>query len=384
MVRLRPRRRLLVMIGAISVAALAAVPFLPRGVAADNDQGSWSTLPSRVLVPAPPAGASGPDDISLLSVHGVDDGRPVLWTAYQNGIGPDGAPSACCTQSTVAGYDAATGALIKTVAVTGKVDGLRADTAHHRLVATVNEDANSALNVIDVATGSVTKFTYSPDPESAGGNGGTDSISFWRGGLYVSHSNPDAVTQAAVYRVSLSWTTHIASLTALFNDDSGAVDAVTGTSAALALTDPDTTATVPADTPRFGGQLVLISQGDGEVIVASRPASPSLTVLKMFDGPTAAFPSGENLPPLDGFAVATADAGTLYVVDNKGGAAGTGSITALSTDGWHEGTVFVSEANDNGNQLIGTLNLHTGKVTPLGNTFANPKELLFVPSQNGQ
>ena len=46
--------------------------------------------------------------------------------------------------------------------------------------------------------------------------------------------------------------------------------------------------------------------------------------------------------------------------------------------------MFVSEANDNGNRLIGTLNLRTGKVTPLGNTFANPKELLFVPSQNGQ
>ena len=383
-VRLRPRRRLLVVIGTIVLAGVAALPFLPRPVAADNDQGRPSTLPGKVLVSAPPAGARGPDDISLLSVDGVDGGRPVLWTAYQNGIGPDGTPSACCTQSTVAGYDAATGALIKTIAVTGKVDGLRADTANHRLVVTVNEDANSALNVIDVATGSVTKFAYNPDPESAGGNGGTDSISFWHGGMYVSHSNPDAFTQAAVYHVSLNWSTHVASLTALFSDDSAATDAVTGATAPLALTDPDTTATVPADAPRFAGRLMLNSQGDGQMIFASSPESPSLIVLNLFDGPTAAFPSGENLPPMDGFAVATADAGTLYVVDNKGGAAGTGSITALHTGGWQEGTVFVSEANDNGNQLIGTLNLHTGKVTPLGNTFANPKELLFVPSGDEQ
>lgn len=384
MVRLRPRRRLLVMVGTILVAAAAAVPFMPRGVAAADDQGSRSMLPGRVLVPAPPAGAKGPDDISILSVDGLDGGRPVLWTAYQNGIGPDGTPSACCTQSTVAGYDAATGALIKTVAVTGKIDGLRADTANHRLVVTVNEDANSALNVINVVTGSVTAFTYSPDPESSGGNGGTDSISFWHGGLCVSHSNPDAVTQAAVYRVSLDWTTHVASLTALFNDDGSAVDAVTGTSAPLALTDPDTTATVPADAPRFAGQLMLNSQGDGQMIFASSPTAPSLSVVNLFDGPTAAFPSGENLPPMDGFAVATAAAGTLYVVDNKGGASGTGSITALHTGGWSEGTVFVSEADDNGNQLIGTLNLRTGKVTPLGNAFANPKELLFVPSGEEQ
>ncbi|MBV8527004.1 MAG: hypothetical protein JOZ75_01680 [Candidatus Dormibacteraeota bacterium] len=368
------------------MAAVAAVPFLPRSVAADDSQGSPTTLHGRVLVGSAPPGSKGPDDISVLSVDGVDRDRPVLWTAYQNGINPDGTPGTPGgpTQSTVAGYDARTGELIKTIAVTGKADGLRADTAHHRLVVTVNEDANSTMDVINVATGSVTQFSYSPNPESASGNGGTDSISFWHGEMYVSHSNPDATTQAAVYRVSLDWSTHIASLTALFNDDSSATDAVTGTTAALALMDPDTTAVVPGETPRFRGQLMLISQADGEMIFASSPSSPALTELKLSDGPTKAFPTGENLPPLDGFAVATADAGTLYVVDSKGGNGANGSITALHTGGWDEGTVFVAEPSDNGNQLIGTLNLHTGKVTPLGNTFANPKELLFVPSGDEQ
>ena len=379
MVRVRPRRRLLVMVGTISLAAVAAVPFLPRSVAADDNQGSPSTLPAKVLVSAPPAGDRGPDDISLLSVDGVDGGRPVLWTAYQNGIGTRGEPSACCSQSTVTGYDAKTGALVKTIGVTGKVDGLRADTEHHRLIATVNEDGNSALNVIDVAAGGVTTFSYSPNPEVSG-NGGTDSISFWHGSMFIAHSNPNDTSQAAVYKVSLDWATHVAGLSALFSDDSSAIDAVTGKSVALALTDPDTTAVVPGDAPRFGGHLLLISQGDGEMIFASSPAGPSLTVLNLFDSPTAAFPSGENLPPIDGFAVATADSGTLYVVDNKGGSSGTGSITALHTGGWQEGTVFVSEANDSGNQMIGTLNFHTGKISPLGNSFANPKELLFVPS----
>ena len=382
MVRLRPGHQLLVMVGTIGVIAAAAVPFLPKSVAAGDDHGP-STLPGKVLVGQAPAGKTGPDDITVLSAEGVDGGRPVLWTAYQNGIGTRGEPSTCCSQSTVAGYDAKTGALVKTIGVTGKVDGLRADTEHHRLIATANEDGNSALNVVDVESGFVSTFKYSPDPEVSG-NGGTDSVSFWHGEMFIAHSNPNDTSQAAVYEASLDWATHTANLTALFHADSTATDAVTGTSAPLALTDPDTTAVVPGESPRFGGQLMLLSQGDGLMVFASRDTHPSLSVLALSDAPTAVFPKGEPLPPIDGFAVATADSGTLYVVDNKGGTGGHGSITALRTGGWDAGTVFVSEANDNGNQLIGTLNLHTGTITPLGNTFANPKELLFVPSGDAQ
>jgi hypothetical protein len=83
-----------------------------------------------------------------------------------------------------------------------------------------------------------------------------------------------------------------------------------------------------------------------------------------------------NVPPIDGLAVATSDRGTLYVVD-----AATGTIQALDTSGWRAGTVFVGEPSDNGNPIIGTLNLSTGAIAPLGNSFQSPKGVLFVPSQ---
>ena len=86
-----------------------------------------------------------------------------------------------------------------------------------------------------------------------------------------------------------------------------------------------------------------------------------------------------NVPPIDGMAVATAGRGTLYVVDNKAG-----TILALDTSGLPAGTVFVGEPNDNGNPLVGALNLSTGRITPLGNTFASPKGLLFLPSGKGE
>jgi hypothetical protein len=38
-------------------------------------------------------------------------------------------------------------------------------------------------------------------------------------------------------------------------------------------------------------------------------------------------------------------------------------------------------ARDNHNPLVGTLNLSTGQITPLGNTFGSPKGLLFLPSE---
>ena len=367
----RPRRRHLVIVGAAALAGVALVPLVARHAAADTDRGPH-TLRASTFVGAAPKGASGPDDITILSAAGLDGGRRVIWTAFQNGLPPDG--SAASATSTVAGYDAGTGALVKTIAVTGKVDGLRADTTNHRLVATVNEDSDSSLDVINVATGGITNFTYNPDPASAAGNGGTDSIAFWHGQMYIAHSNPDTFTAAAVYHATLDWTTHHANLSALFFDDSAATDAVTGVSSDLALSDPDTDAVVPADAPRFGGQLMLISQGDGQMIFASRTTNPSLTVLNLSDG------TGSPAP-LDGFAVATADSGTLYVVDHSDPAH---AITALHTDGWGAGTVFVSEPNDNGNPLVGTLNLGTGVVTPLGNAFVNPKELLFVPASQDE
>jgi hypothetical protein len=54
-------------------------------------------------------------------------------------------------------------------------------------------------------------------------------------------------------------------------------------------------------------------------------------------------------------------------------------IQALDTSGWRAGTVFVGEPNDNGNPIIGTLNLSTGVITPLGKSFRSPKGMLFVP-----
>jgi hypothetical protein len=369
---------LVVMVATLSTVLLGA-PGASVGLGNPTNELTHSgsaptTLPSTTFVSAPPSGATGPDDITELALPGFDHGRTVIWTAYQNGIDPNGSPgtSGGPTMSTVVGYDRASGAIVRSVSIIGKVDGLTADPAMGTILATDNEDANSGINLIYPALGAVAHYQYSPSP-TVSGNGGTDSIAIVGASIYVSHSNPNDTTQATDYLVTLHRSTLVAHLTPAFYDDGRAWDVNAGLHVTLALTDPDTNYLMPPQSPRFAGQLATVSQADGKLVFASHlGGSARLSLLNLSDNVTG------NLPPIDGLAVASCATGTLYVVDG-----GANSISALTTQGWPSGTVFVGEPNDNGNPLIGTLNLATGHIRPLGNHFVSPKGMLFLPGHCG-
>jgi hypothetical protein len=349
-------------------SALGAYPSM--SVPAPTVPTDLKTLPGELLVAAPPNGWSQPDDLAWLPAGHLDSGKPLLWTEFQNGINPNGTPSSQygATESVLAGFDPTSGLLVRAIPLSGHVDGVTADPATGQIIATTNEDANSALFLINPATGAVTTYTYAPDP-AVSGNGGTDSIAIQGSHIYISHSNPNDLTQPTAYEVALNPTTLIAQLTPMFYDDSAATDALTGGTIIMALTDPDTNYIMPAASPRYAGELATISQGDGRLVFASHlPNTAQLIQLNLTDNVPG------NLPPIDGLAVVTSDSGTLYVAD-----AGAGSLLAFSTKGWPMGTVFVTEPHDNGNPLIGTLNLITGIITPLGNHLISPKGLLFIP-----
>ncbi len=358
----------------ILVASSLGVLLLPSTAASASYPSSpvcrTNSLASMTLVSTPPTGAKGPDDITRMAVKGLDGGKELIWTAFQNGINPNGTPgtSGGPTQSIIAGYDPSTGTLIRAIPVTGHVDGLTADPGMSVLIATANEDANSTFNLIYPALGAVATYTYDPNP-AVSGVGGSDSIAILDGNIYVSHSNPLDTSQPTVYSVKLDLSTTLtASLKPVFYDNSMATNALTGKSVQLGLTDPDTNFVMPHSSPRFGGDLATISQGDGKIIFASMlTGNPHLWVLSVTDNIRG------NVPPIDGLAVATSNHGTLYVVDSAAG-----TIQALATTGCQKGTVFISEPSDNGNPLLGTLNLYTGKITPLDNQFQSPKGLLFV------
>jgi hypothetical protein len=367
------------------IGASVGVVFLAGTTAAAseaNERGGPTYLPSSPFVSGPPKGSSQPDDLTVYP-GGIGAGaHPTLWTEWQNHVNPDGTPSSPggLTYSNVTAYDLLTGELVRSIEVPGHVDGVTADPALGSVIVTSNEDANSSLYLVDAATGALTHFAYSPSLE-VNATGGSDSIAIWHGGIYISHSNPYLPTsppisdQPTAYRITLDWYAHVARDHPMFWDDSVAKFEPAGTTGHMNLTDPDTNYVMPKASPQYGGDLATISQGDGRLIFAAVGGGDSdlrLTQLNLTDNVPG------NLPPIDGLAVATASEGTLYVADGKAG-----TITALTTDGWAKGTVFVGEPDDNGNPLIGTLNLATGKIVPLGNMFEDPKGIVFVPETHG-
>jgi hypothetical protein len=312
---------------------------------------------------------SKPDDITSMGGS--------LFVSWQNGVGPQGEPATNGNLfSTIAQYSNS-GHLLNSWQLKGRCDGMTADPQHERIIATVNEDANTSLYVIKPeadAGQQLTHYTYSPNPPVHGG--GTDAPHIYKGQIFISASAPGDVTAPAVYRATLSGTT--ASLAPVFSDNSSAIvantnDPLHGTSVALALTDPDSNNVVPRSSPRFGGDFVLDSQGDGQQVYAQRPgtAGQKLFLLNL---------SGAgNSTAVDDTVWATSSEGTLFATD--------GSTTVYAIRGHFDvGTAFSSVSPANANtppvtpvpNWLATLNLNTGQLSPVASVTIHPKGLVFV------
>ena len=341
-----------------ATAALAALSFAAPATAAPAANAGL-TLPAgfsaRVFATAPGAATTGPDDITEL---GND-----LFVGFQNGVGSQGEPAPSGqTRSTVVEYDAR-GHQVASWNVTGKVDGLGADPAKHRVIATVNEDGNSSLYTITPGEKSARHYTYSPNPLTHGG--GTDSVVVRDGVIFITASAPAAdadgttYSKPALYRATLAGGT--AKVTPVLMDNSAATDATTGKTVTLNLSDPDSSEVVPHAVPRFGGDLLLDSQGDGQLIFLKHPGrkDQQATVLNLNT-------------QVDDSAFATSPRGTLYVVDSA-----KNELIAI-TGPFRPGQAFTSVPSGSPTATaLGSLNLATGQVTSFGTGFGSPKGLLF-------
>jgi hypothetical protein len=367
--------------GVLGLTAMGLMAATAPAVARDNEGGGGSALTATIFATGgtgtPPR--SNPDDITAMGGS--------IFVAWQNGVGPAGEPAASGnTESTVVEYSR-TGREIANWNLTGRVDGMTADAARERIIATVNEDDNTSLYTIrpDAPGGSqLTHYTYSPSPPPHGG--GTDAPHIYRGQLLISASSPKDTTQPAVYRATLSGTTATlwpvvcdAANPNLFCDNSWATVANTNSPAygqrqQLMLTDPDSNTVVPGSSPRFRGDFMLDAQGDQQQVYARNVDSPNqqLFVLNLSQ-------------PVDDTAWATASRGTLYVTD------GSHVVWALS-GGFKVGTAYSAVTPGNANtpvpcnppnpapcpNYLATLNLNTGVLTPVPGQTVTAKGLVFV------
>jgi hypothetical protein len=323
---------------------------------------------------------SSPDDITVLGHH--------IFTAFQNGVGPQGQPSTDGnTLSTVVEFTA-TGHVVRQWDITGKCDGITADTRRGELIATVNEDAHSGIWTITPAAeeGQVQHYRYN---EALPSKGGTDAISITDGRVLVSASAPGTTGKAApqpsypaVYAVTFDRATHVAKVRPLFYDESKATVANLGSDhgkvVKLALTDPDSNENVPASGPRFGGDFMLTSQGDKEQIFVrpgrGRHHDPRLSVLRLSQS-------------VDDTAWARNPHGVLYGADTSGDTIDvvTGKFPVRSI------FVAVTPCDANGSpatcpgpgfppNYLGELNPWTGHITKVAHSGPSfePQGMIFI------
>jgi hypothetical protein len=310
-----------------------------------------------------------PDDIVALGGN--------LYVGFQNGVGSQGeaAPSGNL-DSTLVEFTPS-GSVVSQWDMTGKIDGMGADSATGQVFATVNEDNKSSLYV--VSGGTVTHYTYTPSPLP--NLGGTDAVAVDNGKILISASAPGTSGKApasapAVFAVTLNAGAKTAAAAPFFADNATATG-VNGSNAGkkvtLALTDPDSNAIVPSSSADFAGDFTLNSQGDEE-LVFSGASGQNLQVLKLSNS-------------VDDIAWATSASGSLYTTDS-----GADTVDAI-TGSFTPGTVYTAVAPCNANSApstcpapgypansLGTIDLKTGKVgtvTVIGPV--TPKGLIFVP-----
>lgn len=304
-----------------------------------------------------------PDDI--VSMHGM------LFVGFQNGVGSMGEPSSTGnTDSTLVELTPA-GAVLGQWDLIGKIDGMGADPAHQRVIATVDEDGSSSLYTVDPGANGPQVHHYAYDLNPLPHGGGTDAVSVYHGRILISASAPTASGGPAVYAAHLDPARGLVSLTPVFYDDSTATSATTGAPTALALTDPDSNTVVPGSSARFPGDFVLDSQGDQQQIYVHDAGGPdqNLTVLDLAQS-------------VDDTAWATSPKGVLYVTD------ATRDTVDAVTGTFRPGQAFVvatpcdanSAPSNCGPNYLGHLDLADGAISPMDVTGAPlvPHAAVFV------
>ncbi len=321
------------------------------------------------------AALTDPDDITHLGDH--------IFVGFQNGVGPQGEPSTSGnTDSTIVEFDRQ-GHEVAQWDITGKCDGVTADPETGQLIATVNEDANSSVYLINPQPGSTpVQYQYS---EPLPSYGGTDAISVYHGTVLISASAPGttggsapSASAPAIYEVWFDSSTDTAYINGLFSDEAPALVANTDASnygqfESLALTDPDSNELVPWYADRFAGDFMLTSQGDQEQIFYSSPWKPMSVLSLSASVDDSGWPSDRG--------------DVLYTTDNSAdeiiqvtGPFQRGSEIAAVTPCDSNNAPSVCPGPGYPPNYLGSIDPNTGAITPLnvsGPTFA-PGGLLFL------
>jgi hypothetical protein len=286
-------------------------------------------------------GFSAPDSIAVT--------KDRVFVGFGNGVAKDGTDG---KSSTIVEYKM-DGSIVATFSVLGHNDGLKIDPQTKLLWALQNEDGNPALTIINPTTGTEQNFTFAPTAHG----GGFDDIVFRKGEVFLSASNPSGNpnTAAAVVRATLNGSSVV--VTPVLAGNATATDGVTEKQVTLNLQDPDSMTLDP------GGDILLDSQADSEVVIIRHPGSAQQSAVVV---PLTVPSNGE----IDDTVFATSSEGFILVSDLNAGI-----IYKIQRHHFTPGAAY-SAADIPG--FVGRLDLETGVVTPIVSGLKNPRGMAFV------
>ena len=296
-----------------------------------------------------PAGLSAPDSLAVLHGH--------IFVGYGDGNAPDGSDG---KSNQIVEYTA-DGQIVHTYTVKGHSDGLKVDPVTHRLWALQNEDANPNLVIINPETQHQSSaYPFSATPHG----GGYDDIVFRGCKVYISASNPAGNPNTGPAIVSAHLENGVVEVESALAGNATAIDVPTDNSVQLNLQDPDSMTLDPL------GNLVLDSQADQQLIIVSRPGEKNSSVLRL----PLSYQSGGSLTPVevDDTAFVTSSDGYVLFADK-----GLNTVYKLQKKAFAPGAAYTAA---DGAQMVGTLDLTTGVITPIVTGLKNPGGLIFVPA----
>src|SRR5208283_4986164 len=279
-------------------------------------------------------------------------------TAVFIGYGNTGTPNGSnAIPSTIVEYDFNRNVLNK-VFVNGHNDGLKINPQTGDLWALQNEDGNANLVIFNAANLTPKqKYFLGTGPHG----GGYDDIVFLNGNVYFSASNPqhNPNDQPAIVQFTSSGSSF--TLTPVLYGNSAAIDISTGQGVALNLQDPNYM------TFNVGGDIVLDSQSDGELVVVRNPGSGNQKVFRVL------LAEGGQPTTVDDTVFLTSSSGVMLVSDRDGE-----TVYAITAPFLEPGSAY--SASDSGG-FVGTLNFITGELTPVVTGMVSPHGMAFLPQQ---
>ncbi|HLI64051.1 MAG TPA: hypothetical protein VKV05_11665 [Terriglobales bacterium] len=290
-----------------------------------------------------PGEYSAPDSITFNTSN--------IYIGWGNNGDPEGGNS---IPSTIIEYDF-NGNIINQVNIIGHNDGLKINPQSGDLWATVNEDGNSRLYIMDPQTLAM-KHSYFLGTGPHGG--GYDDIVFLNGNVYLACSNPthNPNNEPAIVQFTASGNNF--TLTPVLYGNAFATDIPTGQQVQLNLQDPDSM------TYNIAGEIVLDSQADGELVVVRNPGAGQSVyrVLLSVNGGAITVDDTDFL---------TDSAGVLLVADTAGDA-----VYEITAPFLEPGSAY--SASDTGG-FVGTLDFETGVLTPVVTGMVSPHGMMFIP-----